>query len=133
MAKAAAEPRIEKGREPIDWRAAIKDAGFLALFTLGLAFPILAFRTRQDLSKGLVLDPRWELVATFVAIAFFARLGWIVFGGRISDIASSTATRIGEKLAPLGEYKDVFRYGGLALLIAYPFLAVLFTGPAGAL
>jgi len=133
MAKAAAEPRIEKGREPIDWRAAIKDAGFLALFTLGLAFPILAFRTRQDLSKGLVLDPRWELVATLVAIAFFARLGWIVFGGRISDAASSTATRIGEKLAPLGEYKDVFRYGGLALLIAYPFLAVLFTGPAGAL
>ena len=124
----AAEPSAS-----LDWPKALRDAGLLALFTLGLSFPILAFRTRQDLTQGLVLDPRWGLVATVVAIAFFARLGWLVFGGALTRGAAAGAARVSQALAPVKPYAWIFRYVVLALLAAYPFLAVLLTGPGGAL
>lgn len=133
MTKVEAGTNSEPARQSVNWSAAFKDAGFLALFTLGLSFPILAFRTRQDLSQGLVLDPRWELVAILVAIAFFARFGWLIFGGTISRFVAAMAGRLGTAFAPLAGYTDAIRYTGLALLIAYPFLAVLFAGPGGAL
>ncbi|MEQ8826038.1 MAG: high-affinity branched-chain amino acid ABC transporter permease LivM [Filomicrobium sp.] len=117
----------------VDWSHALRDAGFLALFTFGLSFPIIAFRTRQDLTQGLVLDPRWELVVTLVAIAFFARLGWLVFGGALSRQTEAGIAYIGNALSPLAGHTALFRYALLALLLAYPFLAVLITGPGGAL
>ncbi|MBU2581530.1 MAG: high-affinity branched-chain amino acid ABC transporter permease LivM [Alphaproteobacteria bacterium] len=133
MANPKADAPREGDRQPVGISTALRDAGFLALFTLGLSFPILAFRTRQDLTQGLVLDPRWELVATVVAIAFFARLGWLVFGGTITQAATAAANAIGQSLEPVAKYKDWFRWAGLAVLIAYPFLAVAFTGASGAL
>ena len=116
-----------------DWLGALRDAGFLALLTFGLSFPILAFRTRQDLWHGLVIDPRWELVAVVVTIAFAWRLCWLVFGKRISAGVQSLATGAGNSLSPLKEYAGTFRLVGLVWLIAYPFLAVLIAGPGGAL
>ena len=133
MQKPAPQEPVEQSQTTVDWLAALRDAGFLALFTLGLSFPILAFRTRQDLTQGLVLDPRWELVATVVAIAFFARFTWLVFGGRLSQATTSAFKSIAAALSPLKNYTTTFRYIGLAWLIAYPFLAVLLTGPGGAL
>lgn len=117
----------------LDWVKALRDAGLLALFTFGLAFPILAFRTRQDLTQGLVLDPRWGLVATVVGIAFFARLGWLVFGGALSRGVQAGIDSAGRALAPLKSYTPYIRYVVLAFLIAYPFLAVLLAGRGGAL
>ncbi|MCH9807362.1 MAG: high-affinity branched-chain amino acid ABC transporter permease LivM [Alphaproteobacteria bacterium] len=124
---------IEISETTTDWLGALRDAGFLALFTLGLSFPILAFRTRQDLTQGLVLDPRWELVATVVSIAFFARLGWLIFGGQLSQATSSAFSAAAKTLSPLKAHVTTFRYIGLTWLIAYPFLAVLIAGPGGAL
>ncbi len=117
----------------VDWSGALKDAGFLALFTFGLAFPILAFRTRQTLTEGLVLEPRWGLVATVVAIAFSSRLVWLLFGNRIKAGAAAAFSAAGSALAPLKDYSTAFKWIGLAWLIAYPFLAVLIAGPGGAL
>lgn len=133
MADAEAEKEADNQALTFNLVAALRDAGFLALFTLGLSFPILAFRTRQDLDLGLVLDPRWQLVATVVAIAFFARFGWLVFRQRIAVAASSLASRIGTAVSPLGRHINTLRWIGLAWLIAYPFLAVLIAGPGGAL
>ena len=55
-----------------DLPAALKDAGFAALVTLGLSIPILAFNTRTDMSNALIVVPRfswaiWASVAVFVA------------------------------------------------------------------
>ena len=117
----------------LDWPKALRDAGLLALFTFGLSFPILSFRTRQDLTQGLVLDPRWELVATAVAIAFFARLGWLVFGAAMTRSVQAGIERASEALAPLHPFTAYARYVALALMLAYPWLAVTFAGTGGAL
>ncbi len=133
MAEAGAKRDGAEERSSFDWLGALRDAGFLALLTFGLSFPILAFRTRQDLWHGLVLDPRWELVTVIVAIAFTGRLCWLVFGQRVSAAVQSFAAGAGNTLSPLKEYTGTFRLVGLAWLIAYPFLAVLIVGPGGAL
>jgi len=133
MSEGEAKTVASDEKASFNWLGALRDAGFLALFTLGLSFPILAFRTRQDLWHGLVLDPRWDLVATVVAIAFFGRLSWLVVGGRVSRSVQSFATQAGKVLAPLQNYTATFRLVGLIWLIAYPFLAVLIAGPGGAL
>lgn len=133
MADVEAKVLPAEEEAPIDWGYALRDSALLGLFTFGLSFPILAFRTRQDLYQGLVLDPRWELVATVVAIAFFTRFGWLVLGRHISSGTQSLAATIGKTLAPLSDHATTFRLAGLALLLAYPFLAVLLAGPGGAL
>lgn len=133
MAEAEAKAAVTQARAAANWTHALRDAAFLALFTFGLSFPILAFRTYQDLTHGLVLRPRWDLVAIVVAIAFFGRLGWLLLGGHIASGARSIARGFGDVAAPLGRYKTAFRLAGLAWLLAYPFLAVLFAGPGGAL
>lgn len=133
MAEAEAKSVASDERAAFDWLGALRDAGFLALLTLGLSFPIIAFRTRQDLWKGLVLDPRWELVTVLVAIAFAGRFCWLVFGGRLAGGVQSLAERVGTTLSPLKHYTATFRLVGLAWLLAYPFLAVLIAGPGGAL
>ena len=53
----AAEPRPTASRTII---AALKDALGTALVALGLAVPILALRTEQNISNELILQPRWN-------------------------------------------------------------------------
>src|SRR5690348_12896037 len=54
----------------------LKSAGLWALVTFGLCFPIILFRTEQDLSNRLVLSPQPWLVAGIVVAVFAARLLW---------------------------------------------------------
>ncbi len=133
MAEVESKRVAAQERAAFDWLSALRDAGFLALLTFGLSFPIIAFRTRQDLWQGLVLDPRWELVTVLVAIAFASRLCWLVLGDHFSRGVQSLATQVGNTLSPLKEYAGTFRLVGLAWLIAYPVLAVVIAGPGGAL
>ena len=61
-------------RAAFDLAAALKDAALWGAITLGLAVPIIAYRTDQGPSNELVLRPRWGLVALFCAIVFALRL-----------------------------------------------------------
>ena len=72
---AAAEPRPTATRTII---AALKDALGAALLALGLAVPILALRTEQNISNELILQPRWGYVGAAVALAFAARLLYLL-------------------------------------------------------
>jgi branched-chain amino acid transport system permease protein len=56
-----------------DLTAAIKDAAISALITLGLAIPIISYKTDQN-GGDLILRSRWDLVAIFCAIVFGLRL-----------------------------------------------------------
>ena len=60
-------------------RELIKDAGIWALVTLGLCFPLIAFRTEQNFSHQPVLDARPWLVAFFVFAVFAGRLLWRLY------------------------------------------------------
>jgi branched-chain amino acid transport system permease protein len=110
--------------------AAVRDAAGTGLLTLGLAFPIIAFRTDQSMSNQLVLTGRWGLVACLVLIAFLARLIYLLappLGIRGKRIAT------GEAAAGASSARRIFSFVGLALLVAYPFLTIAMVGRAGAI
>jgi hypothetical protein len=71
---AAAEPRPTASRTI----AALKDASGTALVALGLAVPILALRTEQNISNELILQPRWGYAGIAVLLAFTARLLYLL-------------------------------------------------------
>lgn len=112
--------------------AALKDASLLTLLTFGLSFPLIAYNTRQDLTRGLVLEPRWSLVAWVCASVFLIGLGWGLFGGSARKSGSSIASFIARAGRASGVSLDYIRWAGLILLVAYPFLAVAIAGPSGA-
>ncbi|MDB5596040.1 MAG: branched-chain amino acid transporter permease [Hyphomicrobiales bacterium] len=65
----------EPGASPVPpLRDALRDAGFAALISAGLAFPILALGTQMDLDNRLVLEQRWSWLVIAVLLVFFGRL-----------------------------------------------------------
>ena len=60
-----------------DLPAALKDAGFAALVTLGLSIPILAFNTRTDMSNALIVIPRFGWAFGACVYVFLSRL-WVI-------------------------------------------------------
>src|SRR5690606_5905064 len=107
---------------------ALKDATLLALLTFGLSFPIVAFNTRQDLTQGLVLEARWDLVATACAVVFLARFVWTLFGPTFWRGGNAVVQRAASLVRATGISVDHVRWFGLAVLVTYPFLAVWVTG-----
>src|SRR4029078_1277612 len=79
MAMDAAEPRpMATVKAPSKIAAALKDALGAALLALGLAVPILALGTDQNMSNELILHPRWSYVSVAVGLAFLARLLYLL-------------------------------------------------------
>ncbi len=114
-----------------DWLVtALKNAAFTALIILGLSFPIILFRTRQDLSEGLILEPRWGLVFVLCAIGFLGRFLWLASVKQRQDAVGWVAQQIP---AVPQRYKGIAKYVGLGLLLAYPFLMLAIAGPGGAI
>ncbi len=111
--------------------AAVKDALGTALLALGLAVPILALRTEQNIYNELILQPRWAYVAFAVLAAFTARLLYLLFHGATAGRASRRASvparaRIKRTMA------QTFALVGLVVLLLYPWLALALAGRAGA-
>lgn len=125
------EPALHKASPTVF--TALKDATLLSLLTLGLSFPLVAFNTRQDLTRGLVLEPRWDLVATACAIVFLARFVWTLFGPNLREGGSAVIQSAGSLAGASGVNINHVRWLGLAVLLTYPFLAVWVTGPGGAI
>ena len=112
------------------WPSHLKSAAITALVIFGLCIPIILFRLRQDLSVGLVLETRWDLVASLCAVGFFARLIWLASRQMRQDAVSWVGDHVVQ--VPV-TYRKLARYVGLALLIAYPFIMIALFGPGGAL
>ena len=118
----------------IDLKAALKEAGFAALVTLGLCIPIIAWGTRQNMDNVLVLDPRWDAVAWAVAIVFVGRF---LVALRQQQKAGSNKPAI--RLLPHGtiaffqRHSKLFSLFGLGFLAAFPAIAISLAGWGGAL
>src|SRR5262252_4230981 len=91
--------------------AALKDALGTALIALGLAVPVLALRTEQNMSNELILQPRWGYVGIAVVLAFLARLGYL--------LAPALPQREPTRSLPRG-FGRSFSAALLILLLAYP-------------
>jgi len=123
-----AEPDSRRKDNGNDFASALRSAAGLALLAFGLSIPIVAWRTDVDFSNAITLLPRWGLVASMVAIAFFARLAFLMRprigpsrpGTRIAKGPSPALARLAPKL-------------GLAALLLFPPMALLLAGQAGAI
>ena len=118
---------------PSRWQVlanAVRDALGTAALALGLAVPILALRTEQNISNELILQPRWGYVAVAVLGAFAARLAYLL-------IAAAGPARERRKLTIPSGWRDAlgrsFAGIGLACLVLYPLIALSLTGKAGAI
>ncbi|MCB1520321.1 MAG: high-affinity branched-chain amino acid ABC transporter permease LivM [Hyphomicrobiaceae bacterium] len=106
---------------------AILDALKTGALVIGLATPIVLLETRQDVSNRLVLEPRFGLVVALAATAFLMRLAYTLLAPRLE----------GWRIVPAITVPDVWagrlRLMALALLIAYPFIALALAGKGGAI
>jgi branched-chain amino acid transport system permease protein len=105
--------------------AALKDATGTALLAFGICVPILALRTEQNMANELVLQPRWGYVAIAVALAFAARLLYL--------LAPALPRHTSRRPAVTGTHARAMAIFGLALLVAYPLLALALVGTGGAI
>ena len=110
--------------------AAIKDAGFAALVTLGLSFPILAFRTQEDISNHLIVVPRWSWPIVAAVLVFVGRLGSLAIRSRRGAPRSRAARAPSTTAAFAVRYAAWF---GLAALIVFPMVMVGALGAGGSL
>ena len=97
----------------------LREAAVAAVVVFLLCIPMFAFKT-GDSPGGLVLEPRWSLVAALVAVAF---VGKFVFGmlvtGRAGEAVSDQVQSVGPLLSSL------FRFVGplmMGFAIVLPFL-----------
>jgi branched-chain amino acid transport system permease protein len=111
---------------------ALIDALGAALLALGLAIPILALRTEQNISNELILQPRWNFVVIAVATAFAGRLAYLL----LAAVPPVAPRRRFKSLLPSGLSNLLARSIaaiGLAILVLYPVIALVLTGKAGAI
>jgi branched-chain amino acid transport system permease protein len=114
---------------PVAFAAACKDALISALLALGLAVPILALRTEQNMLNELVLQPRWNYVSIAVLATFALRLLYLLVAARAARRGRIAAVRIA---APKGVGRFIAGLG-LVVLLIYPPLVLALTGRAGAI
>lgn len=116
-----------------DLKAALKEAGFAALVTLGLCIPIIAWGTRQNMDNVLVLDPRWDAVAWAVAIVFVGRL-LVVLRKQGRDEKKALVRILPHgTIAFFQRHSGLFSIFGLGFLVAFPAIAIGLSGWGGAL
>ena len=118
-----------------DLAAALKDSAKAALITLGLAIPILSYKTEQN-GADLFLGQRWGLVAIICALVFGLRLFLHAFTAtRAYRQATPSAHQATEAVhAEPSAFQHVSKYAlpfFLGIAVAFPFLIVLIQGGLG--
>ncbi len=131
MAAEAAKPQSQPSTPPPDtpWIEALKSAALTALITLGLCFPIVAWRTKQDYSSRLTLESRWDVVAIFVAIAFAGRFAYVMWQSLPRRAISIPTPHV--EISP--DVKRRIALAGLLALIFFPFLTMAAAGTSGSI
>jgi branched-chain amino acid transport system permease protein len=117
---------------------ALKDAGASALIAFGLFLPLIGFRTFQDIRNELVLETRWGLLFTFVALVVAGRLivNLVIVPWRERRRERGTARGPAAAAATAALRDALARAAAIAavsFVIVYPALALRFAGSGGAL
>ena len=115
----------------VDVAAAVKNAGFAALVTLGLSFPLLAFDTHPDVSNTLVVVPRWTWPIGAAVLVFAARLLGLLLHAR--PRAARRPQELRKPSATEKFLKTNLALFAVAVLIAFPIVMLGTLGPQGSL
>ena len=106
---------------------ALKAALIAALVTFGLAFPIVALRTDTNLSNQLVLNQRWGLALALAGAAFAVRFVFaLLYPAGFVRRAAKPRSEV-----PPHPYLRFLPRVGLALLLAFPFIALAVASAGG--
>jgi branched-chain amino acid transport system permease protein len=106
--------------------AAAKDAAISAALVIGLSFPVIAYRTTEDISNRIILQSRWQLVAILATITLVGRFAWLIW--RRSEPAAP-ASRLPALPAAMSR---PLALAGIAVMLTYPLLAIALAGSGGA-
>ncbi len=124
---------VTPAKRQADMMAALKEAGFAGLITLGLCIPIVAWSTRQNIENQLVLDPRWDTVAWAVAIVFVGRF-LMALRQQTRDVNKPAVRLLPHgTIAFFQRHSGLFSLFGLGFLIVFPIIAITLAGWGGAL
>src|SRR5215469_14275305 len=96
----------------IDVARALRDAAWTALLAFGLFLPLIGFLTVQNLNNTLILETRFGLLATFVAITALGRLAYELV------------------IAPMRARG--FTPFGIGFIVVYPVIVLTINGTGGA-
>ena len=124
------KPAFAEAAERPGAMAALKDAGGLALLTLGLSIPILLLRSEQDISNRLVLSWRPGWLAVACALVFALRFFWLIKPARAARAARPASAGASPARAFLARHGSVI---GLVLLVLFPFISLTLAGAGGSL
>ncbi len=129
----AAKPRAvdAAGRFSFDAAAALRNAGFWALVTLGLGFPLLAFDTHPDVSNTLIVEPRWRWMIVAAIAVFVARFLGLLFDARPRAAKRPQELRFPSRAETF--VKTNVAVFALAALVVFPFVMLGALGPGGSL
>jgi branched-chain amino acid transport system permease protein len=100
---------------------ALRKTAVTALLALGLFLPLIGFNTVQNIRNELVLETRWLLLFTFVAIIAGVRLLHLVVVAPIIAERARTPFRL---TLPSWTMPAV-----IGFVLVYPLLAMLIAGP----
>jgi branched-chain amino acid transport system permease protein len=123
------DTRSAAGKDGPDALSALKHAVFVAAVTFGLAFPIIALRTEQDINNQLTLEPRWGLAIKLSLIAGLLSLVLQLAGPRLAGRGPRTS-HVALADTGLGRYLPAL---GLGLIALFPALMMVTVGPSGAI
>ena len=118
--------------ERVDLPRALRDAGITALLAFGLFLPLIGLQTVSNIRNELVLDTRWPLLASVVAIVGVGRLlfsvaiePWLARRRAMPARGAPSAIR-----AAFGKWFVPFAIG---FVIVYPVIAIAGAGFRGSL
>jgi branched-chain amino acid transport system permease protein len=118
-------------RGGFDVVAAVKDAGFAALVTLGLSIPILAYRTQEDISNHLIVVPRWSWPVVAAILVFIARI--LALAWRARPVAARATVAVQPRAQRANFFVTYAAWFGIAALVAFPLVMVGMLGAGGSL
>jgi branched-chain amino acid transport system permease protein len=115
-----------------DLGRAAREAALAGLIAFGILLPLIGFNTVQNIHNELILETRWPLLATLVAIIVVGRfLHALVIAPWLARRAGKAQTThaLPARRAALARWAGPFAFG---FAIVYPPLALALTGFQGA-
>lgn len=113
----------------------LREAFFSGLITLGLFVLYVGLGTQQNMQNELIINQRWGLLTSFVAIAVVGRFGMVVLVQPKFDKRKLAKTKHGE--LEISTKKGFFHAHilkiALAALLLYPMVVYALVGPQGSL
>jgi branched-chain amino acid transport system permease protein len=111
---------------------ALRESAFSAVIAFGLFLPLVGFNTVQNIRNELVLETRWTLLLSLVAIIAAARFVHLLLVGP-SPGRWAARDRIKTTVAPArSRVASAFTVLTLAFVVLYPVLALALAGFQGA-